>query len=250
MTDMAEAFGVFANMGYRIPLHPILKVTDFKGNVIDEYKPPSRPMFAGKKVIPEGVAFIISNILSDNNARMAAFGPSSPLKIGNYPISVKTGTTNDYRDNWTIGYTPDYVVAVWVGNNDNTPMSGVVSGITGAAPIWHNIMAELVKRKTPKALPKPDTVVGRSVCNDGSTPPEGSTCASHFEYFMAGNYKTGAKTERKKVFIDKGTQDLAKPGQTDNVEEQEKTIVTDALGDQYCVDCAHPEANPSPTPHP
>lgn len=251
MTDMTEAFGVFANMGYRIPLQPILKVTDSEGEVIDEYKAPSRPMFGGKKVIPEGVAFIISNILADNGARSAAFGSNSVLKIGNYPVSVKTGTTNDYRDNWTIGYTPDYVVAVWVGNNDNTPMSGVVSGVTGAAPIWNDIMTELVKRKIPKAFPKPDSVVGRSVCNEtAGTPPEGTQCSGRFEYFLTGQYKTGAKTERKKVFIDKTTQTLAKAGQTENVEEQEKTIITDALGDQYCVDCAHPENNPTPTPNP
>ena len=250
MIEMAEAFGVFANIGYRIPLQPILKVTDSEGKVIEEYTPPKRPMF-GEKVIPEGVAFIISHILSDNNARSAAFGTNSPLKIGNHPVSVKTGTTNDYRDNWTIGYTPDYVVAVWVGNNDNTPMSGVVSGVTGAAPIWHDIMEYLIKDKAPKSLSKPQSVIGRSVCNETGQPPaEGTGCSTRFEYFLQGKYTNGAKTERRKVFIDKGTGDLAKSGQTENVEEQEKTILIDATGDQYCIDCPHPETNPSPTPTP
>ncbi|MEK7501909.1 MAG: transglycosylase domain-containing protein [Patescibacteria group bacterium] len=144
MLDMATAFGVFANSGYKISLHPILKVIDSKGKVLEEYKPPPSPIF-GKKILPEGVAFIISDILSDNQARAMTFGTNSPLRIGNLPVAVKTGTTNDFRDNWTIGYTPSYTVAVWVGNNDNTPMSGLVSGITGAAPIWHNIMANLLE---------------------------------------------------------------------------------------------------------
>jgi membrane peptidoglycan carboxypeptidase len=144
MRDMTEAFGVFANNGYRIPLVAIKKVTDRKGKVIEEYKPVRSPIF-GQKVLPDGVAYIISHILSDNGARSAAFGANSELKIGNYPVAVKTGTTNDLRDNWTIGYTPSYVVAVWVGNNDNKPMRGVVSGVTGAAPMWHDIMAHLVR---------------------------------------------------------------------------------------------------------
>ena len=142
MYDMTQAFGVFANGGYRIDLHPILKVTDRNGKILEEYKPPDSPIF-GKKVLPQGVAFIISNILSDNNARMLEFGPSSELKIPDKTVSVKTGTTNDLRDNWTIGYTPSFVVSTWVGNNDNEPMNGLASGITGAAPIWNTIMTYL-----------------------------------------------------------------------------------------------------------
>ena len=149
MLEMVQAYGVFANLGHRINLHPILKVTDSKGKVLEEYKAPKSSL-VGIKAIPEGVAFIISNILADNGARSASFGSNSPLYIKGYPVSVKTGTTNDYRDNWTIGYTPSFVVATWVGNNDNTPLKGVVSGITGAAPIWHQIMANLLKDTPPE----------------------------------------------------------------------------------------------------
>lgn len=252
MTDMAQAFGVFANNGYKIPLVSILKVTDSKGKVLEDYKPLSSPIF-GKKVLPDGVAYIISDILKDNGARSAAFGANSPLKIGNYPVSVKTGTTNDYRDNWTIGYTPSFLTAVWVGNNNNKPMSGIVSGVTGAAPIWHSIMEYLVTTKPPEALQKPDNVVGRQVCTDTGqpAPAEGSEnrCPTRFEYFIRGSENSHGKISREKVFIDKGTQDLAKPGQTDNVEEQEKTVVTDLNGDRYCVDCPHP-TDPTPTPRP
>ncbi len=254
MTEMTQAFGVLANGGYLVPLQSILKVTDSKGKVLEEYKPPKSAIF-GKKVLDPGVAFIISDILKDNNARAQAFGTNSPLKVGNYPVSVKTGTTNDYRDNWTIGYTPSYVVAVWVGNNDNRQMRGIVSGVTGAAPIWHDIMTQLLQGTKPEALPKPDNVFGTQVCTDTGqiAPAEGSEgrCPTRFEYLIRGKENSKGKITREKVFIDKTTQDLAKQGQTDNVEEQEKTIVTDPTGDRYCVDCQHPELlSPTPTPNP
>ena len=150
MIDMAEAFGVFANEGYRINLHPILKITDKNGKILEKYTPPASPIF-GKKVLPDGVAFIISDILADNGARLLEFGDNSQLKIPGQTVSVKTGTTNDFKDNWTIGYTPSFLVATWVGNNDNTPMSGLVSGITGAAPIWNDIMSYLLKRQNSRS---------------------------------------------------------------------------------------------------
>jgi 1A family penicillin-binding protein len=245
MTDMAEAFGVFANGGYRIDLQPILKVTKDNGKVLEEYKVPKSPIF-GKKALPEGVAYIMSHMLLDNNARSLAFGTNSPLRIGNnLPVSVKTGTTNDFRDNWTVGYTPNYVVAVWVGNNNNTPMQGVVSGVTGAAPIWHDIMEYAVKKTPPKWPTKPDNVIGVNVCaNSGLLPkPDGdpNRCPTRFEYFIKGTEPKTMEPGRTKVFIDKATGDLAKAGQTDNIEEKEEIVVTDPTGDRYCITCPHPE---------
>lgn len=251
MLNMTEAFGVFANGGYKIPVQPILKVTDSKGKVIDEYKAPKSPIL-GEKVLPDGVAFIISNILSDNGARSAAFGSNSVLQIGKYPVSVKTGTTNDYRDNWTIGYTPSYVTAVWVGNNDNTPMNGVVSGVTGAAPIWNGIMKELVSKNPPEPPAKPTNVIGMQVCSTSGLlpPPDGTPdrCPTRFEYFIKGSAPAKSDPGRTAVNIDKGSNDLAKKDQSDNVEPRSEVIVTDPTGDQYCVTCPHPEPNPSPTP--
>ena len=250
MLNMAEAFGVFANNGYRIPLHAILKVSDSKGKILEEYKPPKSSIF-GEKVLPDGVAFIISNILLDNGARSQAFGINSDLRIGNYPVSAKTGTTNDLRDNWTIGYTPSFVVAVWVGNNDNTPMAGVASGITGASPIWNVLMTKVLEGTEPELPQQPGNVVGRHVCSDTGqpAPPEGAEgrCPTRFEYFIRGMENSHGKISREKVFIDKSTGDLAKAGMTDNIEEQEKTIITDLNGDRYCVDCPHPEP-PTSTP--
>jgi len=245
MTDMAEAFGVFANGGYRIDLHPILKVTKENGDVLEEYKAPKSPIF-GKKVLSPGASYIMSHMLLDNNARSLAFGTNSPLRIGNnLPVSVKTGTTNDFRDNWTIGYTSDYVVAVWVGNNDNTPMQGVVSGVTGAAPIWHDIMTFLVKKTPPKWPTKPANVIGMTICStSGLLPlPEGDAnrCPTRFEYFEKGTEPKTVEPGRQKVFIDKATGDLAKAGQVDNIEEKDEIIVTDPTGDRYCLTCPRPE---------
>lgn len=251
MVEMTEAFGVFANMGYRIDINPILKVVDQKGKVLEEYDPPDTAL-AGEKVIPEGVAFIISDILSDNGARTPAFGGNSPLNIKGHKVSVKTGTTNDYRDNWTIGYTPSYVVATWVGNNDNTPLRGVVSGITGAAPIWNDIMGKLLEDTTPEEISRPDSVVGMSVCStSGLIPqPEGSPyrCPTRFEYFLKTNLPKNTDPGMTKAFIDKGTNRLPEDGKTDNLEERDVVIVTDPNGDKYCVTCPGPEPSPTPTP--
>lgn len=253
MTDMATAFGVFANQGYRIDLHPVLKVVDRQGKVLEEYKPPSSPIF-GKKVIPSEVAFIISDILADNNARMMAFGPSSELKISKQRVSVKTGTTNDYRDNWTIGYTPSYLVAVWVGNNDNTPMSGIVSGVTGAAPIWHELMDHVLTGKKPEIPQKPPNVIGKYLCSGSASESAGTGCSSRFEYIIKGTEKNnkmvGGGIKKEKVWIDKTTNAQAQPGQTENVEEREESVITDSFGNKYCISCAHPAITPTPTPHP
>lgn len=246
MTDMATAFGVLANGGYRIDLSPILKIIDKEGKILEEYKPPKSPIF-GKKVLPDGVAFIISDILADNGARIAAFGENSKLRIPKQTVSVKTGTTNDYRDNWTIGYTPSFLVASWVGNNDNRQMGGVVSGITGAAPIWNNIMSYLLKDKPQEALSRPADVIQKHVCSDtGFFPQAGSSCPTRFEYFIKGTEKAVGTVKNESILIDKTTQDLAKKNQTDNTEPKEQTIFTDATGDKYCISCPHP--TPTPTP--
>lgn len=253
MLDMTTAYGVFANLGYRVDLQPVLKVTDKSGKVLQEYKPPTSPIF-GKRVIPSGVAYIISHILLDNNARSQAFGTNSELRINDekrnpMPVSVKTGTTNDYRDNWTIGYTPSYLVAVWVGNNDHSPMGSIVSGVTGAAPIWNTIMSHVLEGTKPEFPKKPNNVVGMNVCaNTGLLPsnnPDGA-CPTRFEYFIKGMEPRRGSVSKQKVFIDKTTGGLAKPGQTENVEEKEELMVTDAVGDKYCGSC--PQPSPSPTP--
>jgi len=158
MTDMATAFGVFANGGYRTNVQSILEIK--KEN--DQKIFTSRP--ATKKVINEGISYIISDILSDNFARQWAFGTRSALEIPGYKVAVKTGTTDQKKDNWTIGYTPEFLTAVWVGNNDNQPMDPYLSsGITGAAPIWNRVMTLILnKYGDGKWFEKPDNIVEKT----------------------------------------------------------------------------------------
>lgn len=155
MLDMASVFGTLANLGTRMDLLPITEVSDYTGRILEKNKPNQH----AQAVKPE-VAWILTNILSDNNARTAAFGPNSLLVIPGKTVAVKTGTSNDKRDNWTIGYTPNVMTAVWVGNNNNAPMDPyLTSGVTGAAPIWHDIMVEILKDRADEASPRPDGVV-------------------------------------------------------------------------------------------
>ncbi|GIW64984.1 MAG: hypothetical protein KatS3mg092_0917 [Patescibacteria group bacterium] len=156
MVDMAQAFGVLANLGFKVPLTYYLKIENSNEEIIKEINP-----FKIKE-IDHGVAYIISDILSDNQARVWAFGPGSALEIPGFRVAVKTGTTDNKKDNWTIGYTPDFLVVVWVGNNDGTPMNPyLTSGITGAAPIWNRMMSYLLKNYVGEDhwYKKPDNVV-------------------------------------------------------------------------------------------
>ncbi|HVF69930.1 MAG TPA: transglycosylase domain-containing protein [Xanthomonadales bacterium] len=186
LLDEVTAYGVFANKGVKQDPITILKVTDPKGKVLFE-----RKKTEGKRVLSEEVAFIISHILLDNNARSAAFGPNSFLNIPGKTVSVKTGTTDEKRDNWTFGYTPSIVVGVWVGNNDNTPMNqAIASGITGASPIWNQIMREVLKGKSDEQFFKPDNVIALLVDNFGGGLPHGSQ-PTRSEYFVKGTEPTG-----------------------------------------------------------
>src|SRR5258708_6799917 len=176
--------------------------------------------------MPADVSFLISHALLDNNARSEAFGPSSYLNVSGHPeVSVKTGTTNDRRDNWTIGYSADAVVTVWVGNNDNSPMSGAVSGISGASPIWNKVIKATLDKaekgaydptETGHAWPhQPDGVVGATICADtGSLPgsdPGNPGCPTRFEYFLKGTVPTTQLVTNKDVLITNATNQLAAP---------------------------------------
>lgn len=153
MLDMATVYGTLANSGLRNDLSPILRITDYRGNEI--YLP---NVSKNIRALPLDVALTLSDILSDNEARTPAFGKNSLLIIPEKTVAVKTGTSDNKRDNWTIGYTPEILVAVWVGNNDNSPMHPTLtSGVTGAAPIWHEIMKEILKDKPDKSFQQPES---------------------------------------------------------------------------------------------
>ena len=138
LLDLVGAYAVFANQGKFVSPVSILKVTDQQGNVLEQYNGP-RPT----TVVDAGRAYMVTGVLLDNDARAPAFGPNSPLKLSR-PAAVKTGTTDDYKDNWTVGYTGQLVTGVWVGNADNQAMRGT-TGLTGAAPIWHDFMEYALK---------------------------------------------------------------------------------------------------------
>ena len=250
--DMAEAFGVFANSGIKQPLISILKVTDWKGKVYEEIKPKDIEL-NGERVLPPDVTFLISHILLDNNARIGAFGESSYLAVSGHPeVSVKTGTTNDRRDNWTIGYTPQAVVVTWVGNNDNSPMAGAVSGVSGASPIWNKLIKAVLaksekgfydKDESGHAWPgQPDGIIGKTICaTDGLLPlgeGEGAGCPTRFEYFMEGSVPEKTTGERMDLTIINSTQQQAGPDTPpDQVSTQNHPVYTDPLGTLYCLDC-------------
>ena len=234
MTDMNVAFGVFANMGVRQDLTPIMKIVDRNNQTLEEYK-----YVPGDRVLSRETSYIIWNILSDDGARSMVFGHGSMLNIkGHTEVAVKTGTTNDMRDNWTIGYTPDFVTAVWVGNNDNTKMSGLVSGTTGAAPIWNKLMTYILKDKMVKKPPMPNDIVGTNVCNlTGQLPPDGG-CDSHYEYFKKEFAPTKKVSLSNNVLINKDTNRIVSAGDSaPNTEYQAHNAVQDATGVWYCLDC-------------
>jgi penicillin-binding protein 1A len=152
LLEITSAYGVFANDGLRLPPVSILKIEDSSGNIIEENKK------TPKRVLENKVARLINNILSDNEARAPIFGLKSPLYFENYQVAVKTGTTQDYRDGWTIGYTPSLSVGVWVGNNNNVSMSKE-PGVVLAGPIWHNFMAEALKKFPKEEFEKPEEIL-------------------------------------------------------------------------------------------
>jgi membrane peptidoglycan carboxypeptidase len=185
LLDEVTAYSVFANQGIKHDPVYILKVTDSHGATL--YENHDKP---GVQVLPKEVTFLISHILLDNNARTMEFGPNSYLVVPGKTVSVKTGTTDDKKDNWTLGYTPSVVVGVWVGNNDGTPMNQAISsGVTGAAPIWERIMSYVLKGKPDQEPVKPDNVVAVTVDNlFGGLPYNNQPTRS--EYFIKGTEPT------------------------------------------------------------
>ncbi|MCA9302453.1 transglycosylase domain-containing protein [Candidatus Nomurabacteria bacterium] len=152
LLEMTNAFAVFANNGEYATPTPIIEVKNARGEVIYKAVP------AKHNAISPETAFIISDILSDDGARSDVFGTGSLLNIPGHKVAVKTGTTNDLRDNYAVGYTPIVAVGVWVGNNNNEAMSNVASGITGATPIYHRFMAAFLEGKEEQKFEAPSNV--------------------------------------------------------------------------------------------
>lgn len=191
MIDLAQAYSTFATQGYTVQPTAILEVRNQRSELLYRNDCALQgQVCAQKQVLSPMVSYLISNILSDNQARSPAFGLHSVLHIPNQEVAVKTGTTNSLRDNWTIGYTSDRLVAVWVGNNDNTPMSYVASGITGASPIWNEMMRSVLDEKQPHAFALPTGLVKVAICTKTGTLPCTGCPQVKQEVFVAGTQPT------------------------------------------------------------
>ena len=176
--DLSKVYSTLANYGKRPETLTILSVRDYKGRVLEIGKPTLT------QVINSRVAFLITDILKDNNARAPEFGYNSFLVIRDHPeVAVKTGTSNDLRDNWTAGYNQNYLVVTWVGNNDNSPMSRIASGVTGASPIWNKILTTLLTDKPSIDWKSPDGVSKVNICAITGTLPCDS-CPTKQEWFL------------------------------------------------------------------
>lgn len=188
MTDMTELYSSFANLGYPVAINPFLEITNYKGETLyrNNCALDASNCYGDLELSPRA-AYLVTDILSDNKARSTAFGLFSVLNIPGQQVAVKTGTTNSMKDNWTIGYTTDRLVSTWVGNNDNTPMSYVASGITGASPIWNKIMLLLLDDKNPHKFTVPENMIKVKICATTGTLPCSACPKITEELFVKGS---------------------------------------------------------------
>lgn len=233
LIDMVAAFSVFANGGVKVPLAAITLITDFQGNVVFEHEQPKPD-----QAISAEHAYLISSILSDNNARTPAFGSNSVLNLG-FPAAVKTGTTTDFRDNWTIGYTPDVVVGVWVGNPDYTAMEGT-SGLTGAAPIWAEYMPIAIEQLTdnnPTSFAQPGGIVEKIICTVSGVEPSKWCEKQRSEYFASDQPPLPASEDLwQSVLIDTWTGLKASPACAEFTDQVFALNVDDKWGQEWITD--------------
>lgn len=203
LIDLVSAYSGFANGGNRIDPVAILKVEDSKGNILYEHR-----QVRGKQVLTPQEAYLITHILSDNNARLLTFGQNSLLNMGNRPVAVKTGTTNDRRDNWAIGWSKTAIVGAWVGNNDNSPMKEVASGVSGASPIWRQAMIEALSAYPSDNFDAPPGVMTEEVdVISGFKAHDG--WPSRTEYFIEGTVPEGPDVIHRKLAVCKADGKLA-----------------------------------------
>ncbi len=217
LLELTGAYAAFMNGGFRVDPIAILKVEDAQGKVLEEVKPDK-----GRRVLTPEQAYLIADILSDNDARRDVFGPNSLLNIPN--VAVKTGTTNDKRDNWTIGGNPQVLVGVWVGNNDNSEMLQVASGVTGASPIWRRIILEALKDKPRVSFEVPSGIVTKAVdIISGYAAHDGFP--SRIEKFIVGTEPTGEDPVHVKLKVCKTDGKLATPFDIANGNYEEKEFI-------------------------
>jgi 1A family penicillin-binding protein len=213
LVELTGAYQAIANGGVLAAPTSILQITDGAGRVIEPYHPQTRQLLK-----PEH-AYLITHILADNEARSPTFGPNSVLNLSR-PAAAKTGTTNDYRDNWTMGFTPDIVTGVWVGNADNTPMLNV-SGVAGAGPIWHNFMERAHEGLAARDFVRPPSIIELEVCADSGTLPSPACPQRRKEIFFKDQPPLGPEHDiHQLIAIDRNTGLRANEFCRTNVEEK------------------------------
>lgn len=272
MTDLATAFGSLANMGVKTPLSGIIKVENYQGEVLYELQTAKRLTLLDEmqrnpevsyeelnedeqltRVLQPETAYLTNDILKDDRARWLGFGSRSELLVKNHSVAVKTGTTNDIRDNWTIGYTPEYLTIVWVGNTDGTAMNQrLVSGVTGAAPIWNQIMSYLLLNQTVTWPEMPPTIKNDFVCWTGMPKRETDRVYNEAgeditldacgemkkDLYWENSAPTRSAVRLEPTFICSNTGLPPKEEEhCDEVHAQDQQIAQDPLLDYYCLDC-------------
>jgi 1A family penicillin-binding protein len=198
LVDHVAAFGVFATGGIKQDKTAILKILDSKSNVLEQYKDDF-----GVRVVDEKYVAMIDYILSTNDLRAPVFGSNSPLNFSDRPVAAKTGTTNEWRDGWTIGYTRDLAAGVWTGNNDNSVMAEGADGVYVAAPIWRKFMDEVLVNEQPKKFPKYEKVETGKAILDGKVDflEEVEVCKiKKDKYCLANDNCPDGEKEKKKFF--------------------------------------------------
>lgn len=215
LTELTTAYAAFATGGRPVKPSLLLSVRDRDGNSLYEWAPEPPSQLA----MDPRIAWLITDILSDNEARIPSFGDHSPLQIGR-PAAAKTGTTTDYRDNWTVGYTPQIVVGVWVGNPDNAPMVNA-SGVTGAAPIWNEFMRQVLRGQPELAFEQPPGIVRAEVCAVSGLLPTNVCPSRRLEWFLRGTIPTEYDSLFQEFSVDRRTGLLAEDGTpAEDIEKQ------------------------------
>lgn len=233
LLEMTGAFAVFANGGLRVEPSPILRIEDSRGNVLVDNSAPT-----SEQVISPQHAYLITSILSDTEARCRAFHCPSVLELSR-PAAAKTGTTSDFRDALTIGYTPDLVTGVWVGNSDNSPMVNL-PGAAGAGPIWHNFMEAAHTGLPVRDFVRPPGIVEHEICADSGARPTEYCPRRKVEVFTEDQPPLDEEHDwYQMVKIDAFTGLLANEFCPDQVIEKLMVVITDERGREWAQ--AHPE---------
>lgn len=219
--DMVGAFGVLANGGHYRPPFTISRIENRQGEVFFEHQPAGE---AAIQVVRPEHAYLLSSILSDNEARQPEFGPNNNLVVNGHQVSAKTGTTgtisSDVRDGWTIGYTPEIVTAVWVGNTDNRPVGEAQSGYRMASPIWNRFMSGYLANRQPSGFERPPAIVDIEICSDSGARPGPGCDRQITEQFAQNQLPSGSEKDfLQPQFVDLWTNLIANQNCTESVYE-------------------------------